>query len=53
MAADVKHKPSQSNSDNDATEDRALLVAIEEQGRQTLELLRALVALLTPKEAAG
>ena len=41
MAADVKHKPSQSSSDNDAAEDRALLVAIEEQGRQTLELLRA------------
>jgi len=50
MAANVKHKPSQSNSDSDAAEDRALLVAIEEQGRQTLELLRALVALLTPKE---
>ena len=52
MAADVKHKPSQSNSDSDAAEDRALLVAIEEQGRQTLELLRALVALLTPKEGS-
>jgi signal transduction histidine kinase len=50
MAANVKPKPSQSNSDNDAAEDRASLVAIEEQGRQTLELLRALVALLTPKE---
>ncbi len=50
MAADVKTKPSQSNSEGDAAEDCALLVAIEEQGRQTLELLRALVALLTPKE---
>jgi len=50
MTADVKPKPSRSNSDSGAAEDRALLVAIEEQGRQTLELLRALVALLTPKE---
>ncbi len=48
MTNDVKDNPS--SSDAEVAGNRALLVAIEEQGRQTLELLRALVTLLTPKE---